>query len=426
MRNILAIDFGTSNSTVGYCSTEGPQLIPIENGFLTIPSAIFFNLEEGRVQFGRDAIKAYTNHYEGRLLRSLKSILGSDLVDESTLIGNESIAFREIVAQFIWHLKTVAEEKTQCEFKEIVLGRPVRFVDDDDEKDARAQYQLGAIANACGFESVHFQYEPIAAALDYESTVNREELALIADIGGGTSDFTIIKVSPTSRLKSNRLDDVLANSGVHVGGTDFDKALSLAQVMQHLGYKTKLRERPTIELPSAPYFDLATWHRIALLYGNETTSFLRDMHLIAARPDLVHRLIRVVREQTGYHLAGDVERAKIELSDQEESLAAFSYIDEGLAITFDRHQFNLATAELREKISLCIERCMAMAGVGPGDIDTLFMTGGTSGIPAVRSCCVAAAPNARLVEGDRFGSVGLGLTIDAVIRSKDLASRTKQ
>jgi hypothetical chaperone protein len=425
MQNILAIDFGTSNSTVGYCGEEGARLIPIEGEFLATPSAIFFNLEEDRVQFGRDAIAAYTNHYEGRLLRSLKSILGSDLIDESTQIGHESISFKEVIAQFIWHLKTAAEEKIQREFNETVLGRPVRFVDDDDEKDTRAQGQLEAIANACGFKSVHFQYEPIAAALDYESTVEREELALIADIGGGTSDFSIIKVSPTNHLKPDRFDDILANSGVHVGGTDFDKALSLTQVMQHLGYKTRLRERPTMELPSALYIDLATWHRIALLYGNETTSFLRDMHLIAARPDLVHRLLRVVREQTGYHLAGDVERAKIALSDHEAAQVAFPYIEDGLVVVFDRPQFNMATTDLREKISCCIEKCMAMAGVGPEDIDTLFMTGGTSGIPAVRACCVAAVPKARLVEGDRFGSVGLGLAIDALIRSKDLASQAK-
>lgn len=419
MQNTLAIDFGTSNSTVGYCAKGGAQLIPIENAFLTIPSAIFYNLEEGKVQFGREAIFSYTNHYEGRLLRSLKSILGSSLLDDTTQIGHENTAFKEIIAQFLGHLKSTAENKVQREFNRVVLGRPVRFVDHDDQKDSYAQNQLEAIAKACGFESVRFQYEPIAAALDYESRVTREELALIADIGGGTSDFSIIKVSPESHGKADRLGDILANAGVHVGGTDFDQKLSLSQIMPHLGYRTHQRERPSLALPSALYFDLATWHSIFLLYGEKTAILLRDMQVIAARPELIHRLSRVIREQTGYQLAGDVEKAKIVLSDQDKAKFAFPYIDEELVVSFDRNEFNKSTSELRESIFGSIQECIAMAGVSPDDIDTLFMTGGTSGVPAVQHTCVGAVPNAALVEGDRFGSVGIGLTIDALIRSEN-------
>jgi hypothetical chaperone protein len=417
MQNIISIDFGTSNSTVGYCSSTGPQLIPIEDSHPTIPSAIFFNYEEGGVQFGREAILAYTNHHEGRLLRSLKSVLGSTLLDETTQVGQESISFKEIIARFLRHLKTAAESNVRCEFDTVVLGRPVRFVDGDDVKDNKAQKQLESIAGACGFRTVYFQFEPIAAALDYESRVGREKLALIADIGGGTSDFSIVKVSPENHRKQDRAGDILANSGVHVGGTDFDRALSLSQVMPHLGYGTTQRERPALGLPAGVYFDLATWHRIFLLNGEKTASFVREMHRMAGRPDLVHRLLRVVREQTGYLLAGDVETAKIALSSEEAIRIALPYIDDHLEIDIERKHLDETTSGLKEAISECIQECITTSGVDPDEIETLFMTGGASGMPAVRKCCVAAVPQADLIQGDRFGSVGIGLAINASIRS---------
>jgi hypothetical chaperone protein len=414
---ILAIDFGTSNSTVGHPTTAGPVLLAVEDAHVTIPSAIFFNIEEERMQFGRDAIAAYTKHYEGRLLRALKSVLGSALIDETTPIGNHRIAFKDIIGLFLRHLKATAEARLGHTSDTVILGRPVWFVDNDAKRDRAAQEQLEAIAKSCGFTHVDFQYEPIAAALDYESHVQREELALIADLGGGTADISIVRVSPRNHLKADRKADVLANAGVHVGGTDYDKRLSLQQVMPHLGYKTHLREHPNRELPASPYFDLATWHRIALLNGNGPAAFLKDMQHMAAQPALVHRLQRVVRERSGHQLAGDVEKAKIALSDSQQATLELPYVDAGLAIEFSRPAFEAATAAETEQIAASIRDCLCQAGVGATAINTLFLTGGTSAIPAVRAACQATVPQARLVEGDRFGSVGLGLTIHAGVLS---------
>lgn len=415
--NILAIDFGTSNSTVGYPTTSGPQLVEVEGPHVTIPSAIFFNVEEEYVQFGRSAIEAYTQHYEGRLLRALKSVLGSTLIDESTHIGGHQIAFKDVIGRFVGHLKAKAEEKLGHRVDEVILGRPVWFVDNDTQKDKAAQNQLEAIARQCGFKHVDFQYEPIAAALDYESRVNGEELALIADLGGGTSDISIVRVSPTNHLKADRKGDVLANTGVHIGGTDYDKRLSLDQVMPQLGYKTRQREKPTCELPSSVYFDLATWHRIVLLNGNSAATFLKDIHYMAAEPTIVHRLLRVVREQTGHQLAGDVERAKIALSDQDFARMDLPYVESEFAIEFSRASFEAATIGETRKIADSIHECLRQAGVSPDAITTLFLTGGTSAVPAVRSACEVTVPGAKVVEGDRFGSVGIGLTIHAGIRA---------
>jgi hypothetical chaperone protein len=412
-RPILAIDFGTSNSTVGSPTAAGPVLLAVEGEQRTIPSAIFFNIEEERMQYGRDAIAAYTQHYEGRLLRALKSVLGSALIDETTAVGNHRIAFKDIIGLFLRHLKATAEAQLGQESDSAILGRPVWFVDNDSKRDQAAQDQLEAIARSCGFKHVAFQYEPIAAALDYEAQVQREELALIADLGGGTADISIVRVSPERHLCADRKADVLANAGVHIGGTDYDKRLSLQQVMPHLGYKSPLREHPTRELPASPYFDLATWHRIALLNGNGPANFLKDMLHMAGQPALVHRLLRVVRERSGHQLAGDVEQAKIALSDSTQARLALPYVDEGLVVDFSRPEFEAATADETGQIAASIRDCLQQAGVAADAIATLFLTGGTSAIPAVRAACQATVPQARLVEGDRFGSVGLGLTIHA-------------
>jgi len=417
MANILAIDFGTSNSTVGCPTPSGPRLIAVEGAQVTIPSAIFFNVEDECVQFGRSAIDAYTRHYEGRLLRALKSVLGSSLIDECTDIGGQSVAFKDVIGSFIGHLKGKAEAQVGRNIDAVILGRPVWFVDDDPQRDQAAQDQLEAIARRCGFKQVDFQYEPIAAALDYEAGVSGEELALIADLGGGTADISIVRVSPAQHLKADRKGDVLANTGVHVGGTDYDKRLSLDQVMPHLGYGTHQRENPTRELPSSAYFDLATWYRIVLLNGNSAATFLKDLHYMAAKPELVHRLLRVVREQTGHQLAGDVEAAKIALSEHDRARMELPYVESGLAIDLSRAGFESATAGETQKIADSIRECLRQAGVGPEAITTLFLTGGTSAIPSVRAACEATVASARVVEGDRFGSVGIGLTIHAGIRA---------
>jgi len=403
--NILAIDFGTSNSTVGCPTSSGPRLIEVEGTHVTIPSAIFFNVEDDCVQFGRSAIDAYTQHYEGRLLRALKSVLGSSLIDETTDVGGQPIAFKDIIGRFLGHLKSKAEAQIGHAMDDVVLGRPVWFVDDNPQKDKTAQDQLEAIAKQCGFKHVDFQYEPIAAALDYESRVGGEELALIADLGGGTSDVSIVRVSPAHHLKVDRKGDVLANTGVHIGGTDYDKLLSLDQVMPHLGYRTHQRRNLGRELPSSAWFDLATWHRITLLNGNSAATLLKDLHYMADQPDLVHRLLRVVREQTGHQLAGDVEKAKL------------PYVETDLGIELSRSAFERATAGETQKIVACIHECLNQAGVDRDAITTLFLTGGTSAIPAVRAACEATVPNAKAVAGDRFGSVGIGLTIHAGIRA---------
>ncbi len=416
MSNAIGIDFGTSNSTVGTVDTGKPRLIALENGKPTIPSAVFYNTEDHQTLFGREAIQTYIDHCEGRLLRALKSILGSSLIEDTTQVGGRRIAFKTIIGDFLGHLKTTTEQTLQQEINSVVLGRPVRFVDDNDDADRAAQNQLESAARSCGFQHIHFQYEPIAAALDYEQSISREELALIVDIGGGTSDFSIVRVSPERRGKPDRKTDVLANTGVHVGGTDLERRLSVSQVMPFLGYNTRLREKPGVDLPTAPFNDLATWHKIAFLYNNKTTSKLNELRAMAARPDLVDRLIKVVKDRNGHRLAGDVETVKMALSQCAQAPLPLPYIDQGLETTVRKNDFENAIAPEQEKIVKQIHECLAQANLAASQIHTLFMTGGTTAIPAIYAACCAAVPRATVIEGDKLGSVGTGLAIDAAVK----------
>src|SRR6478735_4895890 len=228
--SICGLDFGTSNTTLGTIENQAPRLVALEAGQTTIPSAIFYEVD-GAVLIGRKAIEAYVDGAPGRLMRSLKSVLGTALIDETTRTGRDRKSFRDVIAYYLGAVKRRAEQSLGQELRSVVHGRPVHFVDGSPDADRKAEATLRDIAHGIGFKDVTFQFEPIAAALDYERAVSREEIALIADIGGGTSDFSIVRLSPERHRKVDRRDDILANDGVRIGGTDFDRQLSLGVIM---------------------------------------------------------------------------------------------------------------------------------------------------------------------------------------------------
>lgn len=406
------IDFGTSNSTVGIVENGRARLVALEGDQVTMPSAVFYNFEDDRTYFGRRAIEDYTLNSEGRLLRALKSVLGTALIHEKTRIKARSMAFSDIIGTFIGHLKSQLDAATGTDVESVVLGRPVHFVDGDEAADRGAQAELEKAARAQGFRHIAFQFEPIAAALDYEQTVAREELALIVDIGGGTSDFSIVKVSPEGARRAERKGDVLANTGVHVGGTDFDRMLSVARVMPLFGHGTPTRDGKR-NLPVSYFHDLATWQRINSLYTTRAMIDLRQIRQEAARPELVERMIDVVRHRQGHALAGRVEQAKIALTARPATTIDLPLTEDRFAVTVTAQDFDAAAIGAVRRIEETVVRTLADAGLAAERIETLFLTGGSTAIPQVRAAIVALFPDAKVVEGDVFGSVGLGLALDA-------------
>jgi len=421
------LDFGTTNSTLALAAPgAAPRLVPLEGAHLTIPSALFFSLEDGETYVGRAAVFEYRDGAEGRFMRALKSILGTSLMAETTPIGRKRMSFEELIGRFLKHLRERLEEAVAADpaaagaaLDSIVLGRPVRFVDEDDAADRAAQGQLEAAARAQGFRHIEFQYEPVAAALHYERTVTSEQLALVVDIGGGTSDFSILRLAPraagAAASQVDRRADILATTGVHVGGTDFDRLLNIAAVMPHFGLGSTTTDGKRA-MPVWYFNDMATWHRINTLYTAKNSRDIRSLEREAAEPDKLARYAHLLAHRSGHRLAGTVEAAKIALT--EDTQANVTLREPGLALDLPvtRAAFDAATAELNGRIAGAIDAALASAQVAAGSIQTVILTGGGALVPAVRAVATRRFPGAAIAQADEFGSVGLGLAVDAARR----------
>src|SRR5689334_8504221 len=358
--SICGLDFGTSNTTLGTIERAAPVLAALEAEHTAIPSAIFYEADGG-VRIGRRAIEAYVEGVPGRLLRSLKSVLGTSLIDETTRLGRERISFRNVIAAYVGAIKRRAEQATGRELIHVVHGRPVHFVDNAPEADRKAEDTLCTIAKDIGIKDVTFQFEPIAAALEYEREIASDEVALIADIGGGTSDFSIVRLGPQRHGKADRAADILANDGVRIGGTDFDRQLSLGVVMPLFGFGSAMK-RAGLDVPSSYFHDLATWSSINRMYEPRVLADIRQVRQEAAEPELLDRLMRVVHEQRGHTLAMEVEDAKIALSEQRRAAIPLEWIEPGLNATIARPDLVSNTKQLADRIAARIKNCLVQAG----------------------------------------------------------------
>jgi hypothetical chaperone protein len=412
MGNACGVDFGTSNSTVGWSRSGQSALLLLEDDKVTLPSVIFFNAEDDIAVYGRAALTAYLAGYEGRLMRSLKSLLGTSLIDGQTEVMGKALPFRLLLAQFIGELKRRAERAAARPFNQAVFGRPVFFVDGDATADRVAQNTLAETAKSVGFTEVEFQYEPIAAAFDYESRITREELVLIVDIGGGTSDFSLVRLAPEYKLKSDRRQDILAYGGVHIGGTDFDKYLSLATVMPLLGMGSRMHNNS--EVPSSYYFNLATWHTINLAYTQKNWLQLKDIYRDARERSKLDRLMKLIEQREGHWLAMKMEEGKIALSSSDVVDLHLKRLVPSLSMTLHRAEFEAAILHLVLSVEKTVSDLLQDANIAPEQVDTVFFTGGSSGVSLLREKISALLPVARRVEGDLFGSIGAGLALDAV------------
>lgn len=419
-----AIDFGTSNSAIALSSLEGRMaLVEVEPGQRTMPTAVFYQTEdlaaheEPRRIFGRPALAAYVEGHEGRLMRSMKSILGSALAEQSTDVGaGRSVRYLDVVSGYLQHLKRLAERETGAPLERAVLGRPVYFVDDDPIRDAKAQQALENAARAVGLRELSFQYEPIAAALDYEQTVEREELVLVADIGGGTSDFSLVRVGPERRQRLDRKGDILANHGVHVAGTDFDRHVELASILPLCGYRGKGPQRAgeaPREVPSRVYFDLATWHLINTVYSQPRVAELRRMRDFYGDPRQYERLMRVLDERLGHALIGQAEAAKIAVAQGGSTRIELDRLEDGLAVQLDEAQAVQALDADLQRVVNAVDETLQAAGVHAEAVDVVYFTGGSTGFKPLTDRIAARLPGARPMRGDRYASVAQGLGVHA-------------
>jgi hypothetical chaperone protein len=435
-----AIDFGTSNSGIALpepaaSGGRGVRLVPLEGQHPTMPTAVFYRADTPATQaeperlYGRAAMAAYVDGIDGRLMRSMKSILGSTLLDQSTDVGGgRAVGYRDVIVGYLRHLKQLAEAELLAQGVEprlsrVVLGRPVFFVDDDPVRDAQAQQALEAAARQVGFAEVLFQYEPIAAALDFEAGVQTEQLVLVADIGGGTSDFSLVRVGPdrlrAGRSRPDRRDDILANHGVHLAGTDFDRHVELAAILPLLGYRARRPPRrgeaadSAPEVPSSVYFDLASWHLINTVYAPQRVAELRRMKDWYADKRHHARLMTALDERLGHALAAAAEAAKIEVAQTGRAHIDLGLLERGLASDLLEAQAAAAIEADLENIVQAAAETARRAGVAPESVDALYFTGGSTGLAPLVDRIAAGFPSARQVRGDRFASVAQGLGLHA-------------
>lgn len=411
------IDFGTSNSTCAVFNGAEVISVSLEGDNTVIPSAIFFSSEDRSTYFGKAAIQRYVEGEEGRLLRGLKSILGTSLMDERTVVGNKSRSFVDILSIFIGNIKSKADEFAGKSIENVVMGRPVHFHDNNPSADDKSEAVLRGIAEKIGFKNIHFQYEPIAAAYSHEQALDEEKIALVVDLGGGTSDFTVIRLSPERKTRADRKDDILATSGVRIGGTNFDKSLSMGSFMPYLGlgsvYHSEFDKGKILEVSSKVYDDLSDWPFIHQAQGVKAIAQTNELLRTAAEPEKLSRLLAVQEKHQGHAFLQAVEQAKIKLTDVENYKADLSALGLNFGVETSQEDFVAFIQAMVERIEQSMDGCIAKAGCTNDDIGLVILTGGSSEIPVINEMVGLKFPNAKLSKDDKFGSVGRGLAYNA-------------
>lgn len=410
------IDFGTSNSTVALARAGQAELIALEGGKTTLPSAVFFKNNVTPL-FGRAGIDAYLGGEDGRLIRGLKKILGTGLMEDRTLLGSRMIAFSEILRIFVKQLKVRADEAAGHDVTSVIMGRPVHFHDNDHDADMLSQNTLDSIARAVGFKDIEFLYEPIAAAFAHEAKVDDEKLAMVIDLGGGTSDFTVIRIARRKMQSLDRSKDILATGGVRVGGTNFDYRLSLQGFMPYLGlgsyYRDMFDAEKWLEMPVTPYAQLSDWPFVHQAQTTAAISQTVDLRRRAWEPEKLDRLLTVQENHLGHALLEEVENTKIALTADVDHEASLGELDPSLRFSVTRDEFESAIDVDVDRILGGLTACLKAAGLPRERIELLILTGGSSALPVIDRAVRDMFPHAEISQGNRLDSVGLGLAYQA-------------
>jgi len=406
--SICGLDFGTSHSTMSvFNNKQEPVLVSYPEDGPIVRSAIFFDYEHNKVIFGKGAISTYLNGNSGRLMVGLKSILGSSLMEEQTVVMGKPRKYKDILAMYIDYMKRNAEIQSGQKLTKVVAGRPVRFSDDDDNKDNLAQQMLTDVFKDVGFTDVKFQYEPVAAAFDYWRHATKPTTIVIADLGGGTCDFTAMHLPIYGKGEPK----ILATDGIHIGGTDLDTLLNVKTIMPHLGMGTKMRgSSADLIVPSSVYHDLSTWHCINWLYQNKADRDVADWYPAAYDKNKIELLLKVIKNREAHSILHETERVKRILSDQPQEHFNKSDIDERLKINIKREEFEEVIANENNKLSTVMDNLLIQAQLDSKDVDLVYFTGGTSFIPLIQNTLAKRFTTAEISSTDLFGSVGKGLS----------------
>lgn len=401
----LGLDFGTSNTGVAILADGQPRTIELEPGAETLPTAVFVDFSARRYVYGSAAAQAMREGYEGRFMRALKSILGTSLAREPRMLLNERMTLIEVIARFLGEIKQRSENQTGLKFDSALSGRPVRFHSASEARNAQAIVDLEEAYLLAGFQSVEFLAEPEAAALAVEG----HGRMLIVDIGGGTSDFSLCeRYAGKTEIKHSR--------GIRLGGTDFDKTLSLEFAMPLFGYGSEIGSEfgsATHTAPRAMFHDLASWEKIPFVYDGRLLRDVGRWIRLAQQPRQFERLQEILRSHLGHDVAYAVEAGKIAANGDEVGSINLNDVEAGLTVDLRQSPMNGVLASYAQDIAKTALETLKEADCNPSSVDQVVYVGGSSLLRSVRAAVESALPNAKPIVSEVFTAVVHGLAIAA-------------
>lgn len=409
--SLYAIDFGTSNSLLVAVNAEHIDP-PLALDPLARDPSVFRSIScfsEGTWSFGAAALERYVSEgMQGRFLRSLKRFLPMLSFNE-TRIGTQSVTLEALVGLFLREMKQRADAHYGTDVRRVLLGRPARF-SDDDAADALAERRLAAAARFAGFDQVYFCPEPVAAAYDFRSRLTEPKVVLVADFGGGTSDFTVARLTPGGAEA-----EVLAMGGVAVAGDAFDGRLMRRRVARHFGAEVRYQlpfGHNVLTMPTPLMDALCSPAETCLLARRDIVRFLKDVRASALGADderHIDQLLCLVEDSLGFQLFEAIEAAKRGLSDAEAVLLDFEYPGIRIRETITCTEFESYTADVVAKILERLDRTLDASGLGASAIDLVCCTGGTARVRAVAAGIRARFGDERSVRLRSLHSVIQGL-----------------
>jgi hypothetical chaperone protein len=421
------LDFGTTNSAIATLVGSEPALaafVTAGGRTHTFPSILYFERRmEGSVTrltsaAGPKALQRYLEAEEkGRLIQSLKAYLADRRFD-GTAVFSQHYTLEDMIALIARHLRedAIVTERPWTAPTPVVVGRPVHFSSAQDRKDDEfALARLRRAIGRCGFTDIVFEYEPVAAAYSYEQTLDRDELILIGDFGGGTSDFSILRVGPTQRSRGHAREAIIGTDGVAVAGDAFDRQIIRKLVAPRLGLGSEYFSPPDkfLPMPSWPYERLERWHHLSFLNNAKNLDMLEHLRRTAIIPERLEAFVHLIKSEMGFRLHESVRRAKFDLSKHPETLFEFHCEPVSITKKITRLDFEGWIQPELELMAACVDRLLDTTAVVPRDIDRVFLTGGSSFVPAVRNIFNLRFGAKKIRGGAELTSVATGLSLCA-------------
>ncbi len=411
--SILGLDFGTTNSVLARADGDGATLVPLDAPSGTdavFRSALCFWQDEVpggiAVEAGPWAIDEYLHYPEGcRFLQSFKSVAASPSFDTAPIF-TKRYRFDDLGARFLERMRARSHGALD-DAERIVVGRPVTYAGHrPDEALARSRYD--AMFAGLGAQ-IAYVYEPLGAAFSHAAALDHAATILVADFGGGTSDFSVVRLEAPG---ADRRARPLGHAGIGIAGDQFDRRILDRLVLPLLGKGGTYRSfDKVLEIPAGHFTDFSDWSRLALMRNRKTMAELDKLRRAATDPDAIERMIAVIEGEQGYPLYDAVGQVKRALSVQDDTV--FRFEGGGIAIEapVTRAQFEHWIADDLARIMATVDRALEVAAIDAHAIDRVFLTGGTSLTPAIRNAFAARFGETRLASGNELTSVAHGLAL---------------